>query len=170
MLAASFTLDAQVVGKQFPDMETETLEDKKVTFPMGLKGKYSIVGLAYSKKSEDELNSWLGPVYATFLQESDGGFFSFTYDINVCFVAMFTGVNAAAAGTAKRRAVRNVPPELFPHFFFYKGDLQPYKEALEFDRSDIPYLFVLNSDGKIVYTTSGTYSQEKLDAMEELIE
>ena len=49
---------AQVTGKMFPDLEAETVEDKKVKLPEATKGKYTLLGLAYSKKSEDELNSW----------------------------------------------------------------------------------------------------------------
>jgi len=34
---------------------------------------------------------------------------------------------------------------------------------------DIPYFFVLDKTGMIVYTTSGEYTPEKLDKMEEFI-
>ena len=171
MLAASFTTKAQVVGKQFPDMEAETVEDKKVNLPQDIKGKYSLVGLAYSKRSEDELNSWFGPVFAKFIQKSGGGLMAgLTYDVNVYFVPMFTGVNAAATGTAKRKAIKNVDPDLFPYLLFYKGDLKPYKEALDFEKRDIPYFFVLDRDGKIIHATSGEYTEEKMDAVEEVIE
>ncbi|HNR73963.1 MAG TPA: hypothetical protein PKM03_07045, partial [Cyclobacteriaceae bacterium] len=58
---------AQVIGKQFPDMEAETVEDKKVNLPADTKGKYTLLGLAYSKKSEDELNTWFSPIYNKFV-------------------------------------------------------------------------------------------------------
>ena len=41
---------AQVIGKMFPDMEAETVEDKKINLPTDTKGKYTLLGLAYSKK------------------------------------------------------------------------------------------------------------------------
>lgn len=92
------------------------------------------------------------------------------YDVNVYFVPMFTGVNAAATGTAKRKALKNVDPQLLPYILFYKGELKPYKEALDFEKRDIPYFFVLDPAGKIIYATSGAYTEEKLDAVEEVIE
>ena len=94
----------------------------------------------------------------------------FGYDVNVYFVPMFTGVNAAATGTAKKKAIKNVDPQLLPYILFYKGELKIYKEALDFEKKDIPYFFVLDSDGKIVYATSGKFSQDKLDKIEESIE
>lgn len=161
---------AQVVGKQFPDMTAETVEDKKVTLPGDVSGKFTLIGLAYSKKSEDELSSWFQPVFQRFIQKSKGLLSGFTYDVNVFFVPMFTGVNAAATGTAKKKAAKNMDPQLLPYVLFYKGELKTYKEALDFEKKDIPYFFVLDPQGKIVYATSGKYSDEKMEQVEEKLE
>jgi hypothetical protein len=162
--------NAQVVGKMFPEMEAETVEDKKVKLPGDVAGKYTLLGLAYSKKSEDELNSWFQPVFEKFIQKSKGLLSGFAYDVNVYFVPMFTGVNAAATGTAKRKATKNIDPQLLPYILFYRGELRKYKEALDFEKKDIPYFFVLDPTGKIVYATSGKYSEDKMDAVEQSID
>lgn len=162
--------NAQVIGKPFPAMEAETVEDKKVKLPDDTKGKYTLLGLAYSKKSEDELNSWFQPVFEKFVQKTTGLMSGFGYDVNVYFVPMFTGVNAAATGTAKRKAIKNIDPQLLPYILFYKGELKPYKEALDFEKKDIPYFFVLDADGKIIFATSGKYSEAKMDEIEEVLE
>jgi hypothetical protein len=161
---------AQVIGKMFPSMEAETMEDKKWVIPADTKGKYTLVGLAYSKKSEDDLNGWFSPVYNKFVRKASGLLEGMGYDVNVFFVPMFTGVNAAAAGTAKKKALKNIDPILFPHILFYKGELKPYKEALDFEKRDIPYFFVLDPEGKIVFATSGPFTEDKLDEVEESIE
>lgn len=161
---------AQVIGKTFPDMEAETVEDKKVKLPEAVAGKYTLVGLAYSKKSEDELNSWFQPVFEKFIQKNKGLFEGFGYDVNVHFVPMFTGVNAAASGTAKRKAMKDVDPQLLPYILFYKGDLRRYKDALDFEKKDIPYFFVLDPEGKIIYATSGKYNTKKMDEIEAVLE
>lgn len=161
---------SQVVGKIFPAMTAETVDDKKVELPASVKGKYTLIGLAYSKKSESELNSWFQPVFGKFIQKTNGLFAGFSYDVNVYFVPMFTGVNAAATGTAKRKAAKSIDPQLLPYVLFYKGELKSYKEALDFEKKDIPYFFVLDPQGKIVFATSGKYSADKMDAIEEKIE
>jgi hypothetical protein len=160
----------QVIGKVFPGMTAETVEDKKINLPQDVAGKYTLIGLAYSKKSEDELNSWFQPVFERFVQKSTGLMSGFTYDVNVYFVPMFTGVNAAATGTAKKKAAKSIDPQLLPYILFYKGELKPYKEALDFEKKDIPYFFVLDPAGKIVFATSGKYTDEKMEAVEEKIE
>lgn len=164
------TAEAQVVGKTFPDMTAETVDDKKVKLPQDVAGKFTLIGMAYSKKSEEELNSWFQPVFEKFVQKTKGLMADFAYDVNVYFVPMFTGINAAATGTAKRKAMKNIDPQLLPYILFYKGELKPYKEALDFEKKDIPYFFVLDPKGKIVYATSGKYTEEKMDAVEEKIE
>jgi hypothetical protein len=169
-LATSSLSFAQVIGKMFPDMTAETVEDKKINLPTDTKGKYTLLGLAYSKKSEDELNGWFNPIFSKFIQKTNGLMAGMGYDVNVYFVPMFTGVNAAATGTAKKKAIKNVDPQLLPYILFYKGELKTYKEALDFEKKDIPYFFVLDSNGKIVYATSGKFSEDKLDKIEESIE
>jgi hypothetical protein len=169
-LALGFVANAQVVGKLFPDMEAETVEDKKVNLPKDTKGKYTLLGLAYSKKSEDELNGWFEPVFSKFIQKTTGLMAGMGYDVNVYFVPMFTGVNAAATGTAKKKAIKNIDPQLLPYILFYKGELKTYKEALDFEKRDIPYFFVLDPEGKIIFATSGKYTEDKMDEVEGVIE
>jgi hypothetical protein len=170
VVLCGFAVHAQVVGKMFHDMEAETVEDKKVKLPNDVKGKYTLLGLAYSKKSEDELNTWFQPVFEKFVQKTSGLLASFSYDVNVYFVPMFTGVNAAATGTAKRKAIKNIDPQLLPYILFYKGELKKYKEALDFEKKDVPYFFVLDADGKIVYATTGRYSADKMDKIESVMD
>jgi hypothetical protein len=169
-LSGVVTLNAQVIGKKFPAMIAETVEDKQVSLPESVGGKYTLLGLAYSKKSEEDLGTWFQPVFEKFIQKSTGLLAGFTYDVNVYFVPMFTGVNAAATGTAKKKAAKSIDPQLLPYILFYKGELKPYKEALDFEKKDIPYFFVLDPTGKIVYATSGKYTDAKMDEVEGNIE
>ncbi|MEM7106576.1 MAG: hypothetical protein AAF519_00025 [Bacteroidota bacterium] len=165
-----FEANAQVLNKVFPEMQTETVEDKPVVLPKDVTGKFTLLGLAYSKKSESDLNTWFNPVFSKFIQKSDGLFGGFGYDVNVYFIPMFTGVKAAATGTAKKKAAKNFDPQLLPNILFYKGKLKPYKEALDFEKKDVPYFFVLDEEGKIVYATSGRYSDRKMDEIEEVLD
>jgi hypothetical protein len=170
LVLLAIIVNAQIEGKTFPDMIAETVEDKKVNLPTDTKGKYTLLGLAYSKKSEDELNSWFQPVFQTFIQKTTGLMSGMGYDVNVYFIPMFTGVNTAAEGTAKKKAAKNIDPQLLPYVLFYKGKLEPYKESLDFQHKDVPYFFVLDPQGKIIYATSGKYTEEKLEEIESKIE
>ena len=170
LILTTLISQAQVIGKVFPEMVAENVEDKKVTLPKDVAGKYTLIGLAYSKKSEDELNTWFQPIFQKFIQKTNGLMSGFGYDVNVYFVPMFTGINAAATGTAKRKAIKNIDPQLLPYMLFYKGELKPYKDTLDFEKKDIPYFFVLDINGKILYATSGKFTEEKMENIEEVLE
>ena len=96
------------VGDPFPAMETEKLDDTAFSIPKDTNGKFSLLGLAYSKRSEKDLETWFSPVYNKFMRDSkDAGLFSsFGYDVNVYFIPMFTGIKAAGTGAAKKAAVK----------------------------------------------------------------
>ena len=168
---AFIQIQAQI-GDMFPEISAETVNDEVVTIPSQTEGKYTLIGMAYSKKSEEDLNSWFEPIYMKFVYkpENPGIFDTFRHDINVYFIPMFTGVKAAAQGTAKKKALTSVDPRLHPHILFYKGELQKYKDALDFEKKDIPYFFVLDKGGKIIYATSGSFTESKLDDIEEKID
>lgn len=164
------TAHSQVLNKIFPDMEVENVDDKKISLPQDTRGKYTLLGLAYSQKSEDDLNTWFQPVFQKFIQKNEGIFSGFGYDVNVYFIPMFTGVKTTAAGAAKKKAIKNVDPQLLPYILFYKGELKKYKEELDFEKKDLPYFFVLDKEGKIIFATSGKYSSAKMDDIEEVLE
>jgi len=152
-------------------MEVSNLKNEKIFIPQDTKGKYTLLGLAYSKKSEDELITWFDPIYQTFIHKSSKpALFDADYDVNIYFIAMFSGVNAAAVGSVKKKMRANSDPELEPHLLFYKGQIKTFKQGLKLDRKDTPYFFVLDEGGDIVYSTSGAFSQSKLDDIEELLE
>jgi hypothetical protein len=165
---------SQVVGKQFPAMNTSTADGKVVDLPVDTKGKYTLLGLAFSKKSEDDLNTWMEPVFWKFIDKPEGkidqlfGNYN-NYDVNAFFVPMFTGIKTAATKAAKKQALKKMDPRLIPSILFYKGQLKPYKEALDFQQKDIPYFFVLDKTGKIVYATSGRYTDEKMEKVEQIV-
>lgn len=159
------------MSQSFPEMEVTRLNDQVLHLPQDSKGKYTLIGMSYSKKSEDDLVSWFNPVYQTFIYKPDKpGLFNNDYDVNVYFIALFSGVNKAALGTVKNKMRKQSDPELEPHLLFYKGEIKSFKESLKLDRKDTPYFFVLDENGQIVHTTSGEFSQDKMDAVEELLE
>ena len=158
-------------GKMFPSIEGQTLDDKKIKLPVDSKGKITLVGMAYSKAAEQELKTWFQPIYTTFLEKSKPGLFNeSSYDANLYFIPMFTGVNQAASGSATKKLKEGLDKSLIPHVIVYKGDLKQYKDELDFEKKDTPYFFVLDKDGKILHATSGKFTEEKLSKIEEFFE
>lgn len=154
-------------GKVYPHLAGETLEDEIVELPADVKGKYSVIGMAYSKKATDDFNTWISPVYNKFIAKT--GMLDKLYDVHVYFVPMFTGAKKAGKNKAMEEMEKNGDKEAFPYVLFYKGDLDIYADELGLDNKKVPYVFLLDQTGKVVYATSGAYSEKKMLAMEKII-
>jgi hypothetical protein len=157
-------------GNIFPAITGEKLDGKKVTIPADTKGKFTLIGVAYSQKAQTDLQTWFQPVYTNFIEKPEGDvLFDNRYDVNIYFIPMFSGSNENMYGPAKKKLQDELDSKLKPHVLLYKGDISGYKKSLSLDQNDKPYFFVLNKQGEIVYTTSGAYTDEKLDKIDQLI-
>ncbi|MFZ6051270.1 hypothetical protein [Halocola ammonii] len=155
-------------GKQFPNLPGETLEGENIELPEDTKGKVTLVGMAYSKKAESALKSWYQPMYDKFVLKR--GMFDQNYDVNLYFVPMFTGLKRAAFGASMNKLKKSHRKDLFPYILFYKGELDIYEDELKMTEKNQPYFFVLDEEGKIVYSTYGLYSQEKMAEIEKILD
>ena len=167
-MIAALSTQAQ---KMFTGMTCQNLSGKEVKLPQSVKGKHTLLCLAYSKKAEADLNTWYEPVYLQFIHEpKNPGMFYESFDINTYFIPMFSGVNKAAIGQFKKQVETKVDSKLHEHLLYFKGNANDIKKNLDMTQKDEPYLFLLDENGKIVYETSGAYSEKKMIEIEELIE
>lgn len=151
------------VGTIFPNMEGESLVHGMVNIPEDLKGKHTLIGLAFSKKSESSLNGWFNPIYQQLIKKPEAGsLFAFNYDVNVYFVPMLTGAKRPAYKSVMEKVEKDVDKSLHPNILFYQGTLKEYKDALSIDDKNIPYIYLLDPEGKIIYMTSGPFKDSKL--------
>jgi hypothetical protein len=163
-----------VVGKMFPYLQGENYKGKKVNIPTDTKGKYTLLGMAFSNKAEADLKTWINPIYNKFIlkidrSKADVFDVGMDYDVNLYFIPMFTGINQLTSKSSKENIKKNTDKEMYDYLLFYEGD-KTYKEELDFEKKDIPYFFVLDKTGKIAYATSGEFKDEKLEAILDVIE
>ena len=168
LLAVAMLTFAPAKDQVFPALTGETLDGKNITIPADTGGKVTIVGMSYSKKAEGTLKTWHQPMYDKFVLKR--GMFDSQYNINFLFVPMFTGAKKTAYGPALKKMKESNRKDLYPHLLFYKGDLEPYKTDLDMDDKNLPYLFVLDEEGKIVYQTKGLYNEKKMENIEEVLD
>jgi hypothetical protein len=170
----SFKPGNGAIGKMFPDISCEDYNGKPVNIPNDTKGKYTLFAMAFSTAAEDDLKTWVNPVYNKFIGKVDASKadvfdVSVDYDINLYFIPMFTGANQLASKQSKEKIKSKTDKELYPYLLFYDGG-KTYKDELDFQKRDIPYFFVLDKTGKVVYTTSGKYDDKKMEKILDIIE
>src|SRR5688572_14947716 len=96
LLLSVNVLAQKAKGKVFPDLSGETFAGKTVNLPKDTKGKMTVIGVCFSKAAEEDLKTWLNPMYNTFVVKKDtSDFFSaaINYDANFYFIPMLNKVN-----------------------------------------------------------------------------
>ena len=83
---------------------------------------------------------------------------------------MFTGANQLAFKKAKDQITEGTDETLKDNVVLYKGKMEDYRKTLKMKDRKIPYFFVLDKNGKVIYTAEGRYSQKALKLVENLIE
>lgn len=161
-----FTLE--IFSQEIPEISGETLNNKKVTLPKDLIGKFSLLCFASSQKAQVNLESWLDPVYQNFIAKT--GLMDEFYDLNVYFIPVLTGTNISFATSMKNKFKESTQEDLQSHVLICKEKGREVLETLNMQKSDEPHFFLLNKEGKIIYKTTGAYTEEKFDAIDDLIE
>ena len=160
-------------GQQYPPMTGETFAGKAISLPEDTKGKITIIGVCFSKKAEDDLKTWLNPLYNMFIVKKDtNDFFSAAanYDVHFYFIPMLNKINQILATSSKEKIRNDTDKEFWPYLIFYTGSIKPYKEDLSIKDSEVPYFFVLDKAGKIIRVESGKYDEKKMGRIEDFIE
>jgi hypothetical protein len=167
--AAAITTSFAQMGKPFPHLDSKKLNGQLFSLPDSVKGKYTIIGIAFSKKAEESLKTWYQPAYQTFIQKKKTMFASEVYNVNTYFVAVVTGTNKVAGGDIVKTIQAQTQKELQPYILTYIGEFASYKKSLNITENDEPYFFVLDEKGIISYITSGPYTAKKLEEIEEVV-
>lgn len=173
-LSVAFTPSGGVEGKMFPTMLCEDYNGKQIDLPDKTLGKYTLVGMAFSNSAEPDLKTWISPVYNKFVKKTDRSKadvfdVGVDYDINLYFIPMFTGLNQITSKSSKEKIKEATDKELYPYLLFYSGS-KTYKAELDFEKKDVPYIFVLDPTGKIKYATSGKFDDKKFTKILDVIE
>lgn len=168
ILLLIFSLPILVLAQTITDINGITAENKQIKIPQDLKGKYSLLCFASSLKAQADLESWLDPIYQKFIAKT--GLMDFAYDLNLFFIPIVTTSNPAFANSMKKKLKENTQTDLLPNILFCQGNEEEILKKLNMLKSDIPHFILLDKNANIIYRTSGKYTEEKFDAIDELIE
>ena len=154
------------IGKKFPILQGSLLNDQPIQLPIE-NGKFTVVGVVYSRDAEDVLKKWLSPLYDAFISKDRGPLdMTDVHDVNFVFIPMIKGMKLIRdefkSGTAK---------EYWPYIMdTEKSDVKWVQKELGATDNKIPYFYVLDKNNKVVTVQSGSYTDDKLDKLEEAIE
>ncbi len=145
-----------------------TISNKKVEIPLIQKDKFSLLFFAISPKSQKDLESWLDPIYQKYIAKT--GIMDDAFDVNVFFVPLIKSTNTSLIELVKRKFRENTQEDFKSHILFLDTPSEKIISDLRLTDQNIPYIFLLNKEGKILFRSSGAYSDEKFDQIDEMIE
>jgi hypothetical protein len=153
--------------KIFPEIEGVTLDEKAVSLPFR-NSKYSVIGVAFSRKAEDELKRWSNLIYEVFVKKEktkDPFDMAEIYDVNFIFIPLIS-VFRKFSGEFKKRSDEHYWPYIMnPE----RGGVKQLKSELLVADKDIPYFYVTDPQGVIVARQEGSYSENKMESLESAV-
>ena len=107
-------------GELFPEINVLDLNNKAITIPEDIKGKYSLIGVAFSEDAQKDLYTRSQPVvFSEFLDYNN--LLSLVYDPNVHLILMFTEANQLAYNNAKQKITEGTDESLSDNIVLCKG-------------------------------------------------
>ena len=166
-LVLSTNFFAQVKG-QFPPLTGHTLEGNAISLPLAGTKKFTIVGLCYKRSAEEDLKTWIQPMYDVFVARPKGtDYFDVAsyFDVNYYFIPLISGFKKAAADF--KAATQQ---DLWKNVIDCDTDIKLLKTQMKPSNDDIPCFYVIDTSGKIVEVVTGKYSEAKMDKIQEAID
>ncbi len=163
-LALALPAGAQNV---LPRLSGERTDGSTVELPTASQGRFLIVALAFGQKAGPLLEDWCGPAYLRFVAKH--GIFASQVDADVYFVPLFVGLNKSAYNSSLKRLREEADPEVARHVVFVKEDAEAVRDALGLKDREVPYILVVDPQGRIIHREQGAYSDDKLDAIESAV-
>lgn len=168
LLGTLFTISAFSQKGNFPPLAGHTLEGSAINLPLAGTKKFTIIGICFKRSAEDDLKTWIQPMYETFVAKANGSdYFDVAnyYDVNYYFVPLISGFKKAAsdfkAATQK---------DLWKNVIDCDTEIAVLKAQLKPANEDVPYFYVLDTNGKITEVVSGKFTEDKMDKLEEAID
>lgn len=159
---SSFTIKG--TGSIFPTVTCTNLKDKQVVLPADVAGKRTVIALMLSTKADKYMQAWSQPLYNALMADGMGGMMGGNmYNANLCFVGAVKGLAKLALPEMIKKAKKEVDAKYHGNFMYTDTDMDALMKNLTITDKTIPHFVVINTDGKILFQTSGAYSDDKLN-------
>lgn len=148
--------------QRFPEIQVFDFDENASAFPKS-NSSATLIALVFHKKAQDDLESWLEPVYEQILDETGMG--SMIYDGEVRLIIAFTGALKAAKNKAMKKIKASTDRAYDPYLLFYEGDYDPFSLALNSRDKKALHLLVIDGDGNVLEHATGGYSERKFEQL-----
>ncbi|MDZ7265586.1 MAG: mitochondrial ATPase complex subunit ATP10, partial [candidate division KSB1 bacterium] len=155
------TMTNKTIGMPFPELKAESLSGIEIKYPDDVKGKITLILMAFKRETQRQIDSWLEPFSKTFEGDSSVQFFE---------IPMLAGGWRLMSPIIDGGMRSGIPKQKHGNVTTYYGDVNKYCELLSIaDKSD-GYVFLLDQNGVIQWRSSGFATEDNLRALFDKIE
>lgn len=166
LLGTACTAVAQKV-LPFEPITPKIMSGGTINIPNDVKGKHTLLFVAFSEKSKESLVTWAEPVWNTFMVENPLNIEP--YDVNLYLAIMLFGFAGKADAEVEKMVKKSLHPDWHKYILLHKGSLKPYSDEPDFKKRHVANVFLFNSKGELIYRDAGDYTEEKLHKLEKAI-
>ena len=143
----------KTIGMEFPELKAETLSGIDMKYPDDVKGKVTLILMAFKRETQRKIDSWLGPFSKTFENDTTVNFFE---------IPMLAGAWKLMSPIIDGGMRSGIPKQKHGNVTTYYGNVNKYCELLGIEDKSDGYVFLLDKNGVIQWISKGFATEEKL--------
>ena len=143
-----------IVGKKFPTIRAESLSGKEVTLPDDISSETALIGIAFVRKAQLMLDSWLEPFEDVCKGES-------IYEVPMIEGAFWKIFSGFIDGGMRA----GIPEDKHDNVMTFYGNASEIRKELDMDDKSLGYVFLLDDDGIIQFSGKGYAEEKELEKM-----
>jgi hypothetical protein len=140
-----------IINKPFPKLVAETLAKKAIEFPKDVKGKPTIILIAFKREAQTFIDPWSAAILKKYPQD----------EVNYYEIPMISGGYKLFSRFIDGGMRGGVPLDLHDNVATYYGSLDNYIDYLKIKKNGNCYLFLLDKNGNIIHHAEGPMTDTK---------
>ncbi|HET8687570.1 MAG TPA: hypothetical protein VFM18_13040 [Methanosarcina sp.] len=129
-----------IIGQPFPEITSKSLADNVVTFPEAMRGKVTLICIAFVRSAQDMIDSWIQPFEREFGKDSRFAVYEIPM-INKAWKVLSWMIDSGMRG--------GIPAEKHDNVVTFYGDYSGYQKTLGMEDTNLAYVFLLYPKGII---------------------
>ncbi|MCI0496561.1 mitochondrial ATPase complex subunit ATP10 [candidate division KSB1 bacterium] len=151
----------KTIGMPFPELKAETLSGIEIKYPDDIKGKITLILMAFKRETQRKIDSWLEPFSKAFESDTSVQFFE---------IPMLAGAWKLMSPIIDGGMRSGIPKGKHGNVTTFYGNVNKYCELLGIEDKSDGYVFLLDQNGVIQWRSSSFATEENLRELFDKIE
>jgi len=163
LILSGNTCDSQAV---FSPLSCQDLENRTITFPT-TEGSNTVVVITFSDNAEEQLKTWIDPLYQKFVAKS--GMLDGLFNADIKLLSFVSVAQLAVIKMNASAIKKDLPAPLVNSVLYTTSSPDNVKVQISFKNEKTVYVLVLSPEGKILKQVSGAFTEDKMESIEDVL-